>query len=85
MWLMQLHNWGCVAAPDSVSAGVYQTWDDIVNRCLGKAKTDLFLALGPPQFHNEADDGMEELFWDMTLGVGVLNPRPVASPSSVVE
>jgi hypothetical protein len=62
-----LPTWGCVAARDPVLAGVYQTWDDVVDRWIGKHKTDLFLELRPPQFHKEADDGMEELVWDMTL------------------
>lgn len=59
--------WGCAAARDPVLAGVYQTWDDVVDRWIGKHKTDLFLELGPPQFHKEADNGVEELVWDMTL------------------
>lgn len=67
MCVLLLHTWGCTAARDPVLSGVYQTWDDVIDRWIGKHKTDLFLELGPPQFHKEADDGMEELVWDMTL------------------
>jgi hypothetical protein len=48
-------------------AGVYQTWDDLITRWIGQQKVDLCDELGPPQFHKEAQDGMEELVWDMTL------------------
>ncbi len=85
MCLLQLYTWGCVAAPDPVSAGVYQTWGDIVKRWPENSKTDLFLKRGPPQCHKEMDDGMEESAWGMTLGVGALLQRLVALPSSVIE
>ena len=58
---------GCVTDQSPVLAGVYQTWDDVINRWIGKQKVDLYYELGPPQFHKEAEDGMEELVWDMTL------------------
>lgn len=64
---LQLSTWGCAATGDPVLAGVYDTWDEVVDRWIGKHQTDLFLELGPPQFHKEADNGMEELVWDMTL------------------
>jgi hypothetical protein len=48
-------------------AGIYQTWDDVVTRWIGRQKADLYLELGPPQFHKQSGDGMEELVWDMTL------------------
>lgn len=67
MMLWLLPTWGCVAAGDPGLTGVYQTWDSVIDRWIGKSKTDLFLELGPPQFHKEADNGAEELVWDMTL------------------
>jgi hypothetical protein len=58
---------GCATDKGPVLAGVYQTWDDVITRWVGQQKTDLYYELGPPQFHKEARDGMEELVWDMTL------------------
>lgn len=58
---------GCATNQGPVLAGVYQTWDDVITRWIGKEKTDLYYELGPPQFHKEAQDGTEELVWDMTL------------------
>ena len=60
-------NGGCATDRGPVLAGVYQTWDDVVTRWIGQQKVDLYYELGPPQFHKEAQDGMEELVWDMTL------------------
>ena len=59
---------GCATDRGPVLAGVYQTWDDVITRWVGQRKVDLYYELGPPQFHKEAQDGMEELVWDMTLG-----------------
>jgi hypothetical protein len=64
--LLLLFN-GCATDKGPVLAGVYQTWDDVITRWVGKEKTDLYYELGPPQFHKEAQDGTEELVWDMTL------------------
>ena len=58
---------GCAIDQKPVLAGVYQTWDDVITRWIGQQKVDLYYELGPPQFHKEAQDGMEELVWDMTL------------------
>ena len=58
---------GCATDGGPALSGVYQTWDDVVTRWIGKPKKDLYYELGPPQFHREADDGTEELVWDMTL------------------
>ncbi len=58
---------GCATAKGPVLAGTYQTWDDVISRWIGQKKTDLYYELGPPQFHKEAEDGTEELVWDMTL------------------
>jgi hypothetical protein len=58
---------GCATDKGPGLAGVYQTWDDVITRWIGRQKSDLYLELGPPQFHKESQDGMEELVWDMTL------------------
>ncbi len=58
---------GCAGDKGPVLSGVYQTWDDVVTRWIGKPKQDVYYEFGPPQFHKEADDGTEELVWDMTL------------------
>lgn len=58
---------GCATDRGPGLAGIYQTWDDVISRWIGQQKTDLYYELGPPQFHKEAQDGMEELVWDMTL------------------
>ncbi len=58
---------GCAADKGPVLAGFYQTWDDVITRWIGQRKEDLYYELGPPQFHKEAKDGIEELVWDMTL------------------
>ena len=51
---------------DPVASGVYQTWDDVVNRWIGEPRDKLGYELGPPTFHKEAEDGSTELVWDMT-------------------
>lgn len=58
---------GCAADHGPVLAGIYQTWDEVIDRWIGKQKVDLYYELGPPQFHKEEPNGMEELVWDMTL------------------
>jgi hypothetical protein len=58
---------GCSTDTGPGLGGVYQTWDDVIARWIDRQKSDLYLALGPPQFHKEAQDGTEELVWDMTL------------------
>lgn len=57
----------CAADRGPVLAGIYQTWDDVITRWIGRQKADLYLELGPPQFHKEWQDGVEELVWDMSL------------------
>lgn len=57
----------CATDEGPVLSGIYQTWDDVITRWIGQQKTDLYYELGPPQFHKEAQDGTEELVWDMTL------------------
>ena len=57
MVLLLLPTWGCVAAGDPELTGVYQTWDSVIERWIGKSKPDLILELGPPQFNKEAGDG----------------------------
>ena len=47
---------------------MYSTWDDVINRWIGKQKADLYLELGPPNLHpKEAEDGTIEMVWDMTI------------------
>lgn len=58
---------GCASNQGPGVAGIYQTWDDIITRWVGRQMADLYLELGPPQLHREAQDGMQELVWDMTL------------------
>ena len=53
---------GCVNDRGPVLAGTYSTWDDVIARWIGQQKVDLYDELGPPQFHNEAQDGMESGF-----------------------
>lgn len=58
---------GCAKDRGPGLAGIYQTWDEVITRWIGRQKVDLYYELGPPQFHKQAQDGMEELVWDMTL------------------
>lgn len=59
---------GCAASGDPGVAGIYRTWDDVINRWIGKPKTDLYYELGPPNLHpKERDDGTTEMVWDMTI------------------
>lgn len=62
---------GCAETPeelkkDPVDRGIYQTWDDVINRWIGQKRELLGDELGPPTFHKEAADGTTELIWDMT-------------------
>lgn len=58
---------GCAKDRGPGLAGIYQTWDEVITRWIGRQKVDLYYELGPPQFHKQAQDGAEELVWDMTL------------------
>ena len=51
---------------DPVDAGIYQTWDDVINRWIGQPQDKLGYELGPPTFQKESTDGSTELVWDMT-------------------
>ena len=58
----------CKTGSDSGVTGIYQTWDDVITRWIGKHKEDLYLELGPPNLHpKEAEDGTTEMVWDMTI------------------
>lgn len=58
----------CKAGPDPGVAGIYQTWDDVITRWIGKPKDDLYLELGPPNLHpKEAEDGTIERVCAMTI------------------
>ena len=41
----------CKTGSDPGVAGIYQSWDDVVTRWIGKHKEDLYLELGPPNLH----------------------------------
>jgi hypothetical protein len=59
---------GCAAGPQPGVAGVYRTWDDVVNRWIGGHQADLYYELGPPTFHPvELKDGYREMVWDLTV------------------
>jgi hypothetical protein len=59
---------GCASGPQPGVAGIYQTWDDVINRWIGKQKTDLYYELGPPNLHpKESSDGYTEMVWDFTI------------------
>jgi hypothetical protein len=59
---------GCATGPQPGVAGPYSTWDDVINRWIGKNKTDLYYELGPPNLHpKELEDGTTEMVWDMTI------------------
>lgn len=51
---------------DTVDAGIYRTWDDVINRWIGQPRDKLGYELGPETFHKESTDGSTELVWDMT-------------------
>ena len=56
---------GCASAKDPGVKGVYPTWDDVIQRWIGKPVSDLYLELGPPNLHpKELGDGMTEMVWD---------------------
>lgn len=58
----------CKTGSDPGVTRIYQTWDDVVTRWIGKHKEDLYLELGPPNLHpKEAEDGTVEMVWDMTI------------------
>ncbi len=60
--------YGCAVSRDPGVAGIYQTWDDVIDRWIGKQKTELYYELGPPNLHpKELDDGTIEMVWDMTI------------------
>ncbi len=66
LWLPTVS--ACKTGSDPGVAGIYQTWDDVISRWIGKHKEDLYLELGPPNLHpKEAEDGKVEMVWDMTI------------------
>lgn len=72
----------CKAGPDSGVAGIYQTWDDVIIRWMGKHKEDLYLELGPPNLHpKEAEDGTIAMVCAMTivlmLRLSLIGQQPV--------
>jgi hypothetical protein len=75
MWMravavVGLFTTGCATEDpkDPSLKGIYQTWDDVVNRWIGQPKDKLFYEIGPPNYHQkESGDGYTEMMWDMTL------------------
>lgn len=59
---------GCASKMEPGVTGFYQTWDDVINRWIGKNKKDLYYKLGPPNLHpKESADGMTEMAWDFAI------------------
>lgn len=59
---------GCETGPQPGLTGIYNTWDDVINRWIGKKKEDLYYEIGPPNMHpHTSADGYEEMKWDMTI------------------
>lgn len=59
---------GCANTMEPGVTGFYQTWDDVINRWIGKNKKDLYYELGPPNLHpKESADGMTEMVWDFSI------------------
>jgi hypothetical protein len=49
-------------------AGIYESWDDVITRWIGKSKEALYYELGPPNLHAvQLTDKQTELVWDMTI------------------
>jgi hypothetical protein len=58
----------CVSDNDPGVKDIYNTWDDVINRWIGKPVSDLYLELGPPNLHpHELDQGMTEMVWDFSI------------------
>jgi hypothetical protein len=56
---------GCASGNDPGVKGNYATWDDVIDRWIGKQVSDLYLELGPPNLHpHEIEEGMTEMVWD---------------------
>jgi hypothetical protein len=59
---------GCASGNDPGVKGNYPTWDDVIDRWIGKQVSDLYLELGPPNLHpHELDEGMTEMVWDFGI------------------
>jgi len=68
MVLVTTLNGGCAQGPQSGVAGIYQTWDDVITRWIGRNREDLYDELGPPNLHpQELENGMTAMAWDMTI------------------
>jgi hypothetical protein len=47
---------------------MYESWDDVITRWIGKSKEALYYELGPPNLHAlELTDRQTEMMWDMTI------------------
>ena len=59
---------GCASGNDPGVMGNYATWDDVIDRWIGKQTSDLYLELGPPNLHpHEVGEGMTEMVWDFGI------------------
>lgn len=54
----------CKTGPDPGVKGIYQTWDDVITRWIGKHKEDLYLELGPPNLGNGRRDNRDGMGHD---------------------
>jgi hypothetical protein len=58
----------CAPPPQPGVAGIYESWDDVITRWIGKSKEDLYYELGPPNLHTlQLTDRQTEMVWDMTI------------------
>ena len=58
----------CASTSQPGVAGVYNSWDDVIARWIGKSKEALYYELGPPNLHAlELPDRQTEMMWDMTI------------------
>ena len=53
----------CKTSSDPGVAGIYQTWDDVISRWIGKHKEDLYLELGPPNLHPKEAKTAPSKWW----------------------
>jgi hypothetical protein len=58
----------CTSTSQPGVAGIYDSWDDVIARWIGKSKEALYYELGPPNLHAlELPDRQTEMMWDMTI------------------
>jgi hypothetical protein len=58
----------CASTPEPSVAGIYESWDDVITRWIGKSTEALYYELGPPNLHAmQRSDTQTEMVWDMTI------------------